>query len=60
MPRTDFEMRGKLPAKEPQYVERWNNASMYEKVTKMNEDKEDWIFHDGPPYANGNMHIGIC
>lgn len=58
MPRTDFEMRGKLPAKEPQYVERWNNASMYEKVTKMNEDKEDWIFHDGPPYANGNMHIG--
>ena len=58
MPKTDFEMRGKLPTKEPAYVERWQNANMYEKVIKQNEGKEHFIFHDGPPYANGNMHVG--
>lgn len=58
MPKTDFEMRGKLTTKEPKFLERWNEADMYERVVKMNEGKEDFIFHDGPPYANGNMHIG--
>ena len=58
MPKTDFEMRGKLPTKEPAYVERWQKANMYEKVIKQNEGKEHFIFHDGPPYANGNMHVG--
>ena len=47
MPKTDFEMRGKLPTKEPAYVERWQNANMYEKVIKQNEGKEHFIFHDG-------------
>ena len=58
MPKSDFEMRGKLTTKEPKMLERWNEANMYERVVKMNEGKEDFIFHDGPPYANGNMHIG--
>lgn len=58
MPKTDFEMRGNLPKKEPGYVERWQQADMYEKVYQQNEGKKQFIFHDGPPYANGNMHVG--
>jgi isoleucyl-tRNA synthetase len=58
MPKTEFEMRGNLPKKEPAYVQRWQDSSMYEKVVKQNEGKDAFVFHDGPPYANGNMHIG--
>ncbi len=58
MPKTEFEMRGNLPKKEPAYVERWQNAHMYEKVIQQNEGKDDFVFHDGPPYANGDMHTG--
>ncbi len=58
MPKTDFEMRGKLPKKEPGYVQRWQDQNMYERVVKQNEGKKEFVFHDGPPYANGHMHIG--
>ncbi|MCD8027588.1 MAG: isoleucine--tRNA ligase [Erysipelotrichaceae bacterium] len=58
MPQTTFEMRGKLPTKEPKYVERWQQNHMYEKVIQQNEGHDDFVFHDGPPYANGNMHVG--
>lgn len=58
MPKTEFEMRGNLPKKEPKYVERWQESRMYEKVIQQNEGKDDFVFHDGPPYANGNMHTG--
>lgn len=58
MPKTDFEMRGNLPKKEPTYVKRWQDSNMYEKVIQQNEGKDSFVFHDGPPYANGNMHMG--
>ena len=58
MPKTDFEMRGNLPKKEPKYVQRWQDNNMYEKVIAQNEGKDSFVFHDGPPYANGNMHMG--
>lgn len=58
MPKTDFEMRGNLTKKEPKYVQRWQETNMYEKVTKQNEGNKEFAFHDGPPYANGQMHIG--
>lgn len=58
MPKTDFEMRGNLPKKEPKYVERWQQNDMYNKILKQNEGHDDFVFHDGPPYANGNMHVG--
>ena len=58
MPKTDFEMRGNLPKKEPKYVQRWQDNNMYEKVIQQNEGKDSFVFHDGPPYANGNMHMG--
>ena len=58
MPKTDFEMSGNLPKKEPKYVERWQENDMYNKVIQQNEGKDSFVFHDGPPYANGNMHMG--
>ena len=58
MPKTDFEMRGNLPKKEPGFVDRWQQMDIYKKVVAQNEGKEHFVFHDGPPYANGNMHIG--
>jgi isoleucyl-tRNA synthetase len=58
MPKTDFEMRGNLNKKEPGYVQRWKDADMYHKVIEQNKGNNSFIFHDGPPYANGNMHMG--
>lgn len=58
MPKTSFEMRGNLPKKEPTFVERWQAMHLYDKVLAQNEGKEHFIFHDGPPYANGSMHTG--
>ena len=47
MPKTDFEMRGNLPKKEPKYVERWQENDMYNKVIQQNEGKDSFVFHDG-------------
>ena len=58
MPKTDFEMRGNLPKKEPKYVERWKEMNLYELVNETTKDRKPFAFHDGPPYANGNMHMG--
>jgi Isoleucyl-tRNA synthetase (EC 6.1.1.5) len=58
MPKTTFEMKGKLPTKEPIYVERWQEMDIYNKVSEKTKDKPVFTFHDGPPYANGDMHIG--
>ena len=58
MPKTEFEMRGNLPKKEPAYVERWQKNDTYNQVIKQNEGHNSFVFHDGPPYANGNMHMG--
>ncbi len=58
MPKTSFEMRGNLPKKEPIIQEKWNEISLYEKIMKKNEAKPYFILHDGPPYANGDIHIG--
>ena len=58
MPKTEFEMRGNLPKKEPNYVERWKENDLYNKMVERNKGNQDFIFHDGPPYANGQMHVG--
>lgn len=58
MPKTTFEMKGKLPTKEPMYVTRWQETKMYEKVLEKNKGNKTYTFHDGPPYANGDMHTG--
>lgn len=58
MPKTDFKMRGSLPNKEPHMQEQWDQDHIYEQSLKTNEGKPTFILHDGPPYANGNIHIG--
>ncbi|MGV3041677.1 isoleucine--tRNA ligase [Staphylococcus rostri] len=58
MPKTKFPMRGGLPNKEPQIQETWREQDLYHKLLKKNEGKPHFILHDGPPYANGNLHMG--
>ncbi|MCD8851591.1 isoleucine--tRNA ligase [Staphylococcus xylosus] len=58
MPKTDFPMRGGLPNKEPKIQEEWDEKNIYQKVLDKNEGNSSYILHDGPPYANGNLHMG--
>ncbi len=58
LPRTDFPMRGGLPKKEPELLGRWQEIGLYERLTEAGRDKPKFVLHDGPPYANGNIHIG--
>ena len=58
MPTTAFEMRGNLTHKEPNYQERWDKQNLYQKMRDTHQHKPPFVLHDGPPYANGNIHIG--
>ena len=58
MGKTDFEMRGNLGTKEPEIQRQWKEMNLYEKVLKQNEGKREYVLHDGPPYANGDIHLG--
>jgi isoleucyl-tRNA synthetase len=58
MPKTDFKMRGNLGNNEPLMQEVWNNLDLYNKRLEKNKDNKPYVLHDGPPYANGNIHIG--
>ena len=57
---TPFEMRAGLPKKEPKMLEDWEQNHVYEQMIKNNEGKPQYILHDGPPYANGNIHMGTA
>ena len=56
--RTKFPMRGNLPVKEAERENIWEENKVYEQRQKLNEGKPTFILHDGPPYANGNIHMG--
>jgi isoleucyl-tRNA synthetase len=58
LPKTDFPMRGNLPENEPKIFEEVFQNDLYEKMLKKNEGKEPFVLHDGPPYANGQIHAG--
>ena len=58
MGQTNFEMRGNLNNKEPLIQEKWEKMDLYNKVIKKNEGKREYTLHDGPPYANGDIHLG--
>lgn len=58
MPNTKFPMRGNLPNKEPEFLKRWEEMDLYNKILEKNAGKPSYVLHDGPPYANGNIHIG--
>ena len=58
MNKTDFEMRGNLNQKEPVLVEKWKQENIYEQMNLNRKDAKEFVLHDGPPYANGDMHCG--
>ena len=58
MGKTDFEMRGNLNVKEPNIQKKWHDMHLYEEVLKKNANKREYTLHDGPPYANGDIHLG--
>lgn len=58
LPDTPFPMRGDLPKREPGWVKQWNESGLYQKLREARKGREKFILHDGPPYANGQIHIG--
>lgn len=58
MPKTGFEMRGNLTKKEPKYQQRWEEERLYDKMLARRENAKPFVLHDGPPYANGDIHLG--
>jgi isoleucyl-tRNA synthetase len=58
LPETKFPMRGNLPQREPLIQKRWEESRLYEKVQKKQAGRPKFVLHDGPPYANGNIHLG--
>ena len=60
LPKTDFPMRAGLPKSEPVTLKNWEDEKIYEKLMEINEGKPLFVLHDGPPYANGNIHLGTA
>lgn len=58
LPQTDFPMRAGLPQREPEFLKEWYEMDLYSTLMEKNADKPMYVLHDGPPYANGNMHMG--
>src|SRR5512134_3561062 len=58
LPKTDFPMRAGLPELEPRLLARWDAIGLYERLRGMEQGRPKFVLHDGPPYANGNIHIG--
>ncbi len=58
LPATEFPMKAGLPAKEPEILARWNRNGLYRQLRQDAQGREKFILHDGPPYANGNLHLG--
>ena len=60
LPRTDFPMRASLPQREPELLRRWEAGDLYGELRARGRGRPRWILHDGPPYANGNIHMGTA
>ena len=58
LPKTDFPMRGGLPKKEPELLKRWADMKLWDRLRAESKGRPRFVLHDGPPYANGNLHIG--
>ncbi|MFM7342027.1 MAG: class I tRNA ligase family protein, partial [Betaproteobacteria bacterium] len=58
LPDTAFPMRGDLPKREPAWVQEWNDKGLYRKLRQASASRQLFVLHDGPPYANGKLHIG--
>ena len=60
LPKTAFSMKASLPTKEPEILKKWEKNKIFEKLRKSSKGKEKFILHDGPPYANGHIHMGTA
>ena len=60
LPKTAFSMKANLPQKEPDLIDFWNKINLYENLRVKSKGKEKFVLHDGPPYANGNIHMGTA
>src|SRR5947207_9056551 len=60
LPRTDFPMKADLVTREPQQLEKWQKEKLYEKIQAAHRGAEKFVLHDGPPFANGDVHIGTA
>jgi isoleucyl-tRNA synthetase len=60
LPRTDFPMKANLATREPEVLRRWEETCVYQKIQKSREDRELFVLHDGPPFANGDVHMGTA
>ena len=60
LPKTAFSMKANLPIKEPEILKYWDKIDLYKKIRETNLGKEKFVLHDGPPYANGNIHMGTA
>ena len=60
LPRTDFPMRGDLPKREPTILARWEKMDLYRRLREASRGREKFVLHDGPPYANGEIHLGTA
>ncbi|HBA41457.1 MAG TPA: hypothetical protein DCZ07_00630, partial [Alphaproteobacteria bacterium] len=58
LPKTDFPMRAGLPKREPEFLARWEAMGLRARMLEDAKDRPDFILHDGPPYANGDIHMG--
>jgi isoleucyl-tRNA synthetase len=60
LPRTDFPMKANLAAREPEMLQAWEETRLYEQIQKARQDRELFVLHDGPPFANGDVHMGTA
>jgi isoleucyl-tRNA synthetase len=60
LPKTQFPMKANLPQREPEFLKKWEEGRIYQKLREIAKDRPKWILHDGPPYANGHIHIGTA
>ena len=60
LPKTSFSMKANLPIKEPEILKIWEKMDLFKKLRKSRKGKEKFVLHDGPPYANGHIHMGTA
>ena len=60
LPKTSFSMKANLPVREPEILEYWKKINLYQELRQSSKGKEKFVLHDGPPYANGNIHMGTA
>src|SRR6266478_6370154 len=60
LPRTDFPMKANLAAREPEMLQAWEETRLYEQIQKARQDRQLFVLHDGPPFANGDVHMGTA